>query len=385
MFAWGLDRFIKEARAIHRFRHPNVVRAHRYIEAHGTAYIVMEYVEGESLAALLEARGSLPVAAWRPWLDRLLDGLAHVHDKGYLHRDIKPGNVVIRAADGEPVLIDFGAARVLAAERTHTLVLAPAYAPIEQHSTKAQQGSFTDIYSLAAVSYRALTGEPPPNALDRMLDDRYEPLAVRVAGADQTWLAIVDRGLALQPQDRPETVEAWRKELQDVLTDALRAAARYPKAADQGDADAQFQLGRMYDSGKVLQDHAQAAAWYRKAAKQGHTVAQFNLGCLYMAGEGVPQEFAKAAAWYRKAADQGDADAQLQLGRMYGSGEGVPKDPVQAHVWFNIASTNAGESPLRQEIEDQRQAIEADMTPSEIADATRRAQAYMETNYRDGG
>ena len=112
VFDWGLDRFLEEARAIHRLRHPNLVRVHRYVERHGTAYIVMEYVEGESLASILKSRGRLPVDEWRPWLDRLLDGLAHVHDNAYLHRDIKPANIVIRAADGEPVLIDFGAARV---------------------------------------------------------------------------------------------------------------------------------------------------------------------------------------------------------------------------------------------------------------------------------
>ena len=117
VFAWGLDRFTEEARSIHRFRHPNVVRVHRYVERAGTAYIVMEYVEGESLQRVLDARGPLPAAAWHRWLDPLLDGLAHVHGQGYLHRDLKPANIVIRAVDGEPVLIDFGAAR--AAARRH--------------------------------------------------------------------------------------------------------------------------------------------------------------------------------------------------------------------------------------------------------------------------
>ena len=192
VFAWGLDRFIDEARTMHRFRHPNVVRAHRFVEAYGTAYIVMEYVDGESLAAILESRGRLPAAAWRRWLDRLLDGLAHVHGHGYLHRDVKPANIVVRAEDGEPVLIDFGAARAAARDRTHTRVLTPEYAPIEQHSSQAAQGPPTDIYALAAVSCRVLTGTAPPSAPDRMLDDRYEPLAGRVAGADRAWLAALD-------------------------------------------------------------------------------------------------------------------------------------------------------------------------------------------------
>ena len=213
VFAWGLDRFIDEARSIHRFRHPNVVRAHRYVEAHDTAYIVMEYVEGASLKEILKSRGALPAPEWRRWLHPLLDGLAHVHGHGYLHRDVKPTNIVIRAADGEPVLIDFGAARVAAREQTHTRVLTPGYAPIEQYSTQAVQSPATDIYALAAVSYRVLTGAPPPDAPDRMLDDRYEPLSTRVAKVDRTWLASIDWALSLRSKDRPQSVTAWRMAL----------------------------------------------------------------------------------------------------------------------------------------------------------------------------
>ena len=247
VFAWGLDGFIQEARAIHKFRHANVVRAHRYIETHGTAYIVMEYVEGEPLQAILDVRGRLPMAAWRPWLNGLLDGLAHVHDHGYLHRDIKPANIVIRAVDREPVLIDFGAARVAVRERTRTQVLTPGYAPIEQYASRGDQGQPTDIYALAAVSYRALTGEPPPEAPDRMLDDRCEPLAGRIDGADRAWLAAIDQALAPRPADRPATVDAWRAALRgaeravDMETVArLEAAARRkgsgPSAPGTGEA-----------------------------------------------------------------------------------------------------------------------------------------------------
>ena len=216
LFAWGLDRFLDEARSIHRFRHPNVVRVHRYLEAHGTAYIVMEYIEGESLEAVLEARAPLPAAEWRRWLNRLLDGLAHVHGHGYLHRDIKPANIVLRTTDGEPVFIDFGAARTAARERTHTQVMTPPYAPIEQHGSEGVQGPPTDIYALAAVSYRALTGTLPPNAPDRAVHDHYEPLVGRVPGADLPWLSAIDQGLALRAENRPPTVAAWRAALNGV-------------------------------------------------------------------------------------------------------------------------------------------------------------------------
>ena len=228
-FAWGLDRFVDEARAIRRFRHRNVVRAYRYIQAHGTAYIAMEYVEGDSLASILETRGPLPAAEWRPWMDRLLDGVAHVHSHGYLHRDIKPANIVIRTTDNEPVLIDFGAARVAASERTLTQVLTLEYAPIEQHGSEGRQGPPTDIYSLAAVSYGALTGEPPPAAPDRVLEDRYQPLTERIRGADRAWLAAIDQGLALRPLDRPQTAAAWRTALNKANLDDIPRT----KAADR--------------------------------------------------------------------------------------------------------------------------------------------------------
>ena len=213
VFTWGLDRFIDEARSIHRFRHPNVARAHRYLEAHGTAYIVMEYVEGRSLQRVLDGlvgRLRLSVDQWRRWLDALLDGLAHIHDHGFLHRDIKPANLMIRAGCLTPVLIDFGAARMAARDRTHTQVLTPGYAPIEQYSSEGLQGPPTDIYALAAVSYRVLTGEPLSSAPDRVLDDDFEPLAGRIARADPQWLAAIDHGLALRPEDRPQEIPAWR-------------------------------------------------------------------------------------------------------------------------------------------------------------------------------
>ena len=345
VFTWGLERFIEEARAVHRFKHQNVVRAHRYFDANDTAYLVMEHVEGESLAAVLNRHDRLTPAQWKPWLDALLDGLAHVHAQGYLHRDIKPSNIVIRAADVEPVLIDFGSARILAAERTHTQVLTRAYAPIEQHSSKAEQGSFTDIYSLAAVSYRALTGESPPSAPARMLDGQYEPLVECVDDVDRAWLAAIDHGLAVLPDDRPPTVAAWGSALADSLGDAQCLAKWVQRAADHGDVVAQFNLGCMYESGEGLpQDYATAATWYRKAADRGEADAQFNLGCLHDSGKGVAQDYAQAAAWYRMAADQGHADAQFNLAHLYLSGQGVPKDYVQAAVWLREAADQGDEN-----------------------------------------
>ena len=345
-YAWGLDRFIREARAVHQFRHPNVVRVYRFVEADGTAYIVMEYVEGESLAASLDSRGPLSAAEWQPLLDRLLDGLAHVHGQGYLHRDIKPGNIVIRTADGEPVVIDFGAARIAAGELTHTRVLTPQYAPIEQHSSRAEQGPWTDIYSLAAVSYRVLTGEAPPSAPERMLDDQYAPLVQRLTGTGADWLAAIDNGLALRPEDRPQTVAAWRALMADTASCAAAARqgdasalARLRRAADLGSALAQERLGNLYRHGEgVEQDLREAEAWLRRAAEQGLADAQLDLGSMYYVGSGVGQDLRAAAAWVRRAAQQEHPIAQWVLGWMYQCGRGVDLDYIKAVSWYRKAA-----------------------------------------------
>ena len=316
----------------------------------------------------------MPAAEWQRWLDQLLDGLAHVHGHGYLHRDIKPGNIIIRAADSEPVLIDFGAARVAARERTHTQVFTRLYAPIEQHASQGAQGPPTDIYALAAVSCEALTGEPPPSAPDRMLDDRYEPLAKRVADADAAWLTAIDQGMALRPETRPQTVAAWRATLLVAHGASAEAVGWYREAARLGDAHAQFTLGLMYANGKgVPEDGKEALAWYRRAAEQGHAAAQFTLGHMYFLGVGaprntaeiaaawrgwlasdqlplwftdsgyaeegsVPRNVVRAAEWFRKAADRGHMEAQFVLGVMLVIGRDVPKDLVQAAGWFRKAA-----------------------------------------------
>jgi alpha/beta superfamily hydrolase len=124
-----------------------------------------------------------------------------------------------------------------------------------------------------------------------------------------------------------------------VPQDYKQAVAWYRKAAEQGDAFAQTNLGVMYSDGQgVPQDYQQAVAWYRKAAEQGHAVAQTNLGVMYSSGQGVPQDYQQAVAWFRKAAEQGHASAQTGLGLRYMNGQGVPQDYQQAVAWFRKAA-----------------------------------------------
>jgi len=212
-FAWGRERFLDEARALARFRHVHIVPVLRYFEANGTAYTVMEFEDGHSVAQILRQPGRrLQPEEVRSLTNGMLSGLGAVHAQGFLHRDIKPSNVIVRR-DGVPILIDFGAARQAMGGRTRTLtsILTPQYAPIEQYAMDGKQGPWTDIYSTAAVLHHAIAGAPPPEAVSRVGSDPYRPLAVTHADRfDGSMLAAIDRGLAFAPEQRPQTISEWR-------------------------------------------------------------------------------------------------------------------------------------------------------------------------------
>jgi TPR repeat protein len=143
-------------------------------------------------------------------------------------------------------------------------------------------------------------------------------------------------------------------------------------AAEQGNADAQFNLGIMYDNGEdVPQDHAEAARWYRRAAEQGHAGGQFNLGTMYAFGEGVPQNDVEAMKWYRLAANQGNTRAQFNLGFMYGNGEGVPRDLILAHMWSNLAAKRG--DPRAAKLQE---TVTKMMTREQVAEAQRLAREW---------
>jgi serine/threonine protein kinase len=212
-FTWGRERFLDEARALARFRHPHIVPVLRYFEANDTAYTVMEFEDGKNVAELLREPGRrLPADDVRRLVIGLLSGLGAVHAQGFLHRDIKPANVIIRR-DGVPVLVDFGAARQALGGRTRTLtsVLTPQYAPIEAFALDGKQGAWSDIYSAAAVLYHAISGQTPPDAAARVGKDPYRPLT-EIAGDrfEPAFLAAIDRAMAFAPEDRPQSIAEWR-------------------------------------------------------------------------------------------------------------------------------------------------------------------------------
>ena len=211
-FEYGLERFRDEAQTLVRLRHPNIVQVLKFFEANGTAYLVMDFVEGESLGNILKRDGTLTEPELHEVLHPLLDGIEYIHKAGFLHRDIKPDNIFIRH-DGVPIMLDFGSARQALGEKSKTLtaIVTGGYAPFEQYTTGRGQGPWSDIYAMGATLYRAATGWNPPEATNRIIKDTYQPAAeAAVSGFSKTFLITVDAALAVRPDDRPQSVADWR-------------------------------------------------------------------------------------------------------------------------------------------------------------------------------
>jgi protein kinase-like protein/EF hand domain-containing protein len=241
-YKWGLERFILEARTLAKFSHPHIVRVNRYFEANGTGYMVMDYEKGESLYQMLRRGAQLDEARLKGILMPLLDGLQAVHAAGFLHRDIKPGNIFVRDS-GSPVLIDFGAARHAIGGQTRSLtsVLTPGYAPLEQYSTDGQQGPWSDIYAMAGVVYRVLVNDNPPDAVTRLKGDAVTGKLVVARGrVSETFLNAVRWALTLDEKQRPQSVQDWRRALEGMAGAPVtaRAAASVATTARVGDARA---------------------------------------------------------------------------------------------------------------------------------------------------
>lgn len=211
-YDYGLGRFRDEAQTLVAFRHPNIVTVLRFFQANTTAYLVMDYVEGESLEKILKRDGPMREDRLRSLLGPLLDGLQNIHEAGFLHRDIKPDNIVLRES-GAPVLIDFGSARLApgAAGTGMTAIVSGGYAPIEQYTTHGKQGPWSDIYGLGATLYQAVTGHAPPEAIARADSDTYILAGAAARGTySGGLLAAIDAALALRREDRPQSVSALR-------------------------------------------------------------------------------------------------------------------------------------------------------------------------------
>jgi len=215
-FSYGREKFLEEARTLARFNeHPNIVTVRDYFEANNTAYLVMNYHDGVALQSYLESKGGrLPFEQALAIFMPVLDALKEVHISGILHRDISLDNLLIDRK-GRVILIDFGAARQAIGEKSKSLsvIMKAGYSPPEQYQSRGKQGPWTDIYAVAATMYRAMTGQPPLEAIDRMSEDELilpSQMGVKITNLHERAL---QKALAVKTEDRYQTVEEFQAEL----------------------------------------------------------------------------------------------------------------------------------------------------------------------------
>jgi parallel beta-helix repeat protein len=216
-----------EADALSALVHPGVVRLRERHDEASPPFLLLELVEGSDLETHLNRHGgSLDEIALGRLLLRLCDAVAFIHAQGFLHRDLKPGNVLIRP-DGSPVIVDFGAALPQGRAGTDGLwsFVTDGYAAPEQYFADQREGPWTDVYGLGALGHRALTGSAPPAALIRAGGARGEPLAHAGARARALRQAI-DWAFEPEAADRPQSVAAWRERLAAALEQADKEVAR---------------------------------------------------------------------------------------------------------------------------------------------------------------
>ena len=211
----GKERFLKEAQTMAMFsKDKGIVKALDFFEINNTAYIVMEYLEGVTLKQYLRENERIDAEDLVELLVPLIEALDEIHSQGLIHRDISPDNIMV-LPDGRIKLMDFGAARDYTefGEKSLSIVLKPGYAPPEQYQTHGVQGPWTDIYALCATMYKCITGENPPDAIDRLVDDYLKKIsAFGITVSPQIEEAII-KGMSVAAKDRYQNVGDFCEDL----------------------------------------------------------------------------------------------------------------------------------------------------------------------------
>ncbi|MCG8379661.1 MAG: protein kinase, partial [Proteobacteria bacterium] len=279
-YYWGLERFLDEARTLGQFKHPNIVQVRNVFEANNTAYMVMEYELGETFQDILNRRKTTIENDLKTIIFPIVDGMKVVHAAGFIHRDIKPANIFLRM-DGDPVLLDFGSARTSLEQGNQSLtsIFSRGYAPIEQyHSSEETQGPWTDIYALGATMYRAISGIPPVDAVDRSAaiaqieNDTYVSiLEIAKEGYSEDFLKGIDYALQFRQQDRPQSMSDWiatfdRRDIskRNQFNADTSLLEEQLAAAEEGDITAISKVAVMYAKGiHTEKDYTSAIEWFQ--------------------------------------------------------------------------------------------------------------------------
>jgi serine/threonine protein kinase len=242
IYLLGRQKFLEEAKVLwglsHPERHPNIVSVRSLFEIHGTAYMVMDFENGLSLSQMLKDGKRFDEKSLLAIIRPIAEGLDRAHQAGVLHRDIKPANILVDK-EGRPVLIDFGSARFDSSQATNTKVTfyTPPYAALEQYVKSYPQGPWTDIYALGVVLYQCVSGDKPPEVLERLHGEDSSSLSSSLwPGFSSTFTRAVDAAMAVRPLERPASIAAWLKLFEgrdpapfdDVTRIAIRPSAPPP-------------------------------------------------------------------------------------------------------------------------------------------------------------
>ncbi|MCI7623914.1 MAG: protein kinase [Clostridiales bacterium] len=363
------EKFLNEARTMSRFSgESSIVHVKDFFYANSTAYIVMEFIDGETMQQRLKENG--PENDFNKLLDMLrpvIKDLDDVHRAGFIHRDISPSNLMVDKS-GSVKLLDFGTAREVNedGEKSLSIVLKPGFAPEEQYRRRGQQGPWTDVYALCATIYKLCTGVTPEVSVDRLAVDSLEPPSKFGVKINPQQEAVLARGLAVRREDRIQSAAELLEDLDKAAAGIAAAQENYsvqpkadkrkePRKPKKGQTvlaaiaavlvigiTAVFATGAAQDGIGLVNDFlgnsAEAVKWYTLAADRGFADAQNNLGVCYENGNGVAKSYAEAVKWYKLAAEQGDSIAQNNLGVCYANGEGVEQNYEEAVKWYRLAA-----------------------------------------------